>query len=104
MIEPIGAHILIRIPREVETKTDGGLYLPQTRQQGAMEAEVVAVGPGGYTSAGVLVPPKLEKGDHVLIPVIPQGSHFTMEGERYVFMKESEVYGKIVGTTAAIVS
>lgn len=63
-IEPHGDGILVRI-LETGKRTRGGLYIPDMALEGTpwLRGEVVAVGPGHYTSAGVLVPQQAKEGD-----------------------------------------
>lgn len=94
-IEPMGEHILVKILETMARRTSAGIYLPDTVQESCMEAEVVAIGPGFLTVHGERVPNKLRPGDKVLIPRMPQGSHYHIDNVRHVFMTEREVYARV---------
>ena len=49
------------------TMTASGLHLPQSTTAQTRRAKVVAVGPGYYTSLGVLVPTTVKPGETVLV-------------------------------------
>jgi chaperonin GroES len=51
---------------DTETKTAGGILIPDTAGEKPQEGEVIAVGPGGRDEAGKLIPIDLKKGDKVL--------------------------------------
>ena len=51
---------------DTETKTAGGILIPDTAGEKPQEGEVIAVGPGGRDEAGKLIPVDLKKGDKVL--------------------------------------
>ena len=51
-----------------ETKTKGGILLPEKAQNKTLEAMVVAVGPGMRNEAGTSIPMAVEVGDKVLLP------------------------------------
>ena len=49
-----------------ETKTSGGIIIPDTAAEKPQQGEVVAVGPGSRDEAGKLIAIELKKGDKVL--------------------------------------
>ena len=51
---------------ESETKTAGGIIIPDNAQEKPMEGEVVSVGSGARDEAGKLVPLDVKAGDRVL--------------------------------------
>jgi len=51
---------------ESETKTSGGIIIPDTAAEKPQQGEVIAVGPGSRDEAGKLVAIDLKKGDKVL--------------------------------------
>ena len=52
---------------EAETKTAGGLFLPDTAKEKPQEAEVISVGTGGRDEKGALIEFTVKPGDRVLI-------------------------------------
>jgi chaperonin GroES len=49
-----------------ESKTSGGIIIPDTAAEKPQEGEVISVGPGARGSDGKIVPLDLKKGDRVL--------------------------------------
>ncbi len=77
---------------ESETKTSGGIIIPDTATEKPQQGEVVAVGPGSRDEAGKLVPIDLKKGDKVLF-VKWSGTEVKIDGQELLIMKESDVMG-----------
>lgn len=67
-LEPLHDNILLK-PAAAERRTRGGLFMPETASIPSLRCEVVAVGRGRLTSAGVFVEPSVRVGDfvHVLM-------------------------------------
>lgn len=80
---------------ESETKSAGGIIIPDTAGEKPQKGEVVAVGPGARDEAGKLVPIDLKKGDKVLFGKW-SGTEVKVNGEDLLIMKESDILG-IVG-------
>ena len=76
-------------PLEAVEKTKGGIYVPDTAKEKPQEGEVIAVGPG-RTEDGHMVKPEVKKGDKVLYGKY-SGTEVTIEGEEYLFIKESDI-------------
>ncbi|CAN7997624.1 unnamed protein product, partial [Ixodes hexagonus] len=51
-----------------ETKTKGGIMIPEKAQAKVQSATVVAVGTGGRTETGQTIPLAVKEGDKVLLP------------------------------------
>ncbi len=83
-IKPLGDRVLIK-PLESEEKTAGGLYIPDNAKEKPQEGEVVAVGNGTKDYDMVL-----KENDKVLYGKY-SGTEITVEGEKYLIMKETEV-------------
>ena len=80
---------------ESETKTAGGIIIPDNAQEKPMEGEIVSVGSGARDEAGKLVPLDVKAGDRVLFGKW-SGTEVKISGEEYLIMKESDIMG-IVG-------
>ncbi|PAV62089.1 hypothetical protein WR25_07494 [Diploscapter pachys] len=52
----------------VETKTKGGIMLPEKSQGKVLEATVISCGAGGRNEKGDLLPMSVKAGDRVLLP------------------------------------
>ena len=77
---------------EEDTKTKGGIIIPDTAKEKPQEGEVIAVGPGGRDEAGKLIPIDLEVGDRVLFGKW-SGTEVKIDGEDLLIMKESDIMG-----------
>ena len=67
-LRPVNDKIVVR-PNEKnkEEKTESGIILPDTVDQGKlMEGEVMAVGNGMYSASGTLIPVVVDVGDKIL--------------------------------------
>jgi chaperonin GroES len=90
-LRPLQDRVLIRRV-EPETKTSGGIFIPDTAQEKPMEGEVVAVGPGARDEAGALHPLDVKAGDRVLFGKW-SGTEVKLDGEDLMIMKESDIMG-----------
>ena len=54
---------------EAESKSAGGIIIPDTVKEKPSQGEVVAVGPGGREESGKLIPIDLKAGDRVRVLV-----------------------------------
>jgi chaperonin GroES len=90
-LRPLQDRVLIRRV-EPETKTSGGIFIPDTAQEKPMEGEVVAVGPGARDEAGTLHPLDVKAGDRVLFAKW-SGTEVKLDGEDLMIMKESDIMG-----------
>jgi len=77
-----------------ETKTSGGIIIPDTAAEKPQQGEVLAVGPGTRDEAGKLVPLDIKKGDKVLFGKW-SGTEVKIDGEDLLIMKESDIMGVI---------
>ena len=96
-LRPLQDRVLIRRV-DPETKTAGGIFIPDTAQEKPMEGEVVAVGPGTRDDAGKLHPLDVKAGDRVLFGKW-SGTEVKIDGEELLIMKESDVLGVIETAT-----
>jgi chaperonin GroES len=75
-----------------ETKTSGGIIIPDTAAEKPQQGEVIAVGPGARDDQGKLVAIDLKKGDKVLFGKW-SGTEVKIDGEELLIMKESDIMG-----------
>ena len=75
-----------------ETKTSGGIIIPDTAAEKPQQGEVVAVGPGSRDEAGKLIAIELKKGDKVLFGKW-SGTDVKIDGQELLIMKESDLMG-----------
>ncbi|KAI1185812.1 GroES-like protein [Nemania serpens] len=79
---------------KAETKTAGGIFLPESSVKELNEAKVLAVGPGALSKDGTRVPMGVSQGDRVLIPQYG-GSPVKVGEEEFHLFRDSEILAKI---------
>ncbi len=84
---------------EEDTKTVGGIIIPDTAKEKPMQGEVIAVGPGARDDSGKVIPLDLKPGDRVLFGKW-SGTEVTIDGEELLIMKESDIMGVLEGTSS----
>ena len=77
---------------EAETKTTGGIIIPDTAGEKPQQGDVIAVGPGGRDEVGKLIPIDIKKGDKILFGKW-SGTEVKIDGKELLIMKESDVMG-----------
>ncbi len=88
---PLGDRVLVKRVEE-ESKTKGGIIIPDTAKEKPQEGEVVSVGLGARDEDGKHVPMDLKAGDRILFGKW-SGTEVKLEGEDLIIMKESDVLG-----------
>ena len=79
---------------EADTKTAGGIIIPDSAQEKPAEGEIVSVGSGARDEAGKLVALDVKAGDRVLFGKW-SGTEVKIGGEDLLIMKESDIMGII---------
>ncbi|PCH47754.1 MAG: co-chaperone GroES [Hyphomicrobiales bacterium] len=79
---------------EADTKTAGGIIIPDNAQEKPSEGEIVSVGSGARDEAGKLVPMDVKAGDRILFGKW-SGTEVKINNEDLLIMKESDVMGVI---------
>lgn len=75
-----------------ESKTSGGIIIPDTAAEKPQQGEVIAVGPGARGEDGKVVPVDVKKGDRVLFGKW-SGTEVKIDGADILIMKESDIMG-----------
>ncbi len=88
---PLHDRILVKRVEE-ETKTKGGIIIPDTAKEKPIEGKVVAVGKGRVGEDGKVTALEVKKGDRVLFGKYG-GTEVKMDGEEYLIMREDDVLG-----------
>ena len=91
---PLGDRVLVKRVEE-ESKTKGGIIIPDTAKEKPQEGEVMSVGEGARDDEGKRVPMDVKAGDRILFGKW-SGTEVKLEGEDLIIMKESDILG-IVG-------
>ena len=88
-IRPLHDRILVKRLEE-ETKTAGGLFIPDTAKEKPIQAKVVAVGAGKRDKEGKLIALDVKPGDKVLFSKY-SGSEIKIDGEEHLIMREDDL-------------
>ncbi|NOQ80770.1 MAG: co-chaperone GroES [Gammaproteobacteria bacterium] len=88
-IRPLGDRIVVRRLEE-ETKTAGGIYIPDSATEKPSEGEVVAVGKGRIANNGDLIAMEVKSGDKVIFGKY-SGSEVKVGDETLLIMREEDV-------------
>ncbi len=88
-IRPLHDRVLVKRIEE-ETKTAGGIIIPDSAKEKPTKGEVIAVGKGSRNEAGQVQPLDVKKGDVVLFAKWG-GTEIKVDGEEYIIMKESDI-------------
>ena len=83
-MKPINDRVVVK-PAKAETKTAGGIIIPDTAKEKPQKGEVVAVGPGKEDIAMTV-----KKGDKVLYGKYA-GQEMNYKGEDYLIMREDDI-------------
>ncbi|MSO65208.1 MAG: co-chaperone GroES [Alphaproteobacteria bacterium] len=92
-IKPLHDRVLVRRLEE-DTKTAGGIIIPDTAKEKPSQGKVLAAGPGARGEDGKIVPLDVKKGDKILFGKW-SGSEVRVDGEDLLIMKESDIMGII---------
>lgn len=92
-LRPLQDRILVKRVEE-ETKTKGGIIIPDTAKEKPAEGKIVAVGNGKTGDDGKRIPLSVKEGDRVLFGKY-SGTEVKVEGEEYVIMREDDILGII---------
>lgn len=93
-IRPLHDRVIVRRIDSNETKTSGGLYIPDSAKEKPQEGEVVAVGKGKVLENGSRLDPDVKAGDRVLFGKY-SGTEVKLDGEELLIMREDEILGVI---------
>ena len=88
-LTPLADKVIVK-RLEAETKTKGGIVLPDTAKEKPKRGKVVAVGEGKRLDSGELVKPSVKVGDEVIFSSFA-GSEITVAGEELLIMSQDDV-------------
>jgi len=88
---PLHDRVLVKRVEE-ESKTKGGIIIPDTAKEKPQEGEIVAIGGGAIKDDGSVRPLDVKVGDRILFGKW-SGTEVTLEGDELIIMKESDILG-----------
>ncbi len=92
---PLHDRVLVKRVEE-ESKTKGGIIIPDTAKEKPQEGEVVAVGTGTIKDDGSVRALDVNAGDRILFGKW-SGTEVTVDGDELLIMKESDILGILQG-------
>lgn len=91
-IRPLSDRIVVE-PKETESKTAGGIVIPDTADKDKpMEGTVVATGNGKYDTDGKIRPLQVKVGEKILFGKY-SGTELKLNEKKYLVMREEDVMG-----------
>jgi len=84
MIKPLADRVLIE-PKEAETQTASGIFIPDTAKEKPQQGKVLAVGRGSKDETM-----EVKEGDVVLYGKYA-GTEVTVDGKKYLIVKQSDI-------------
>ena len=95
---PLHDRVVVRRIEE-NTKTAGGIIIPDTAKEKPSQGEIIAVGPGARDERGQVVALSVKAGDRVLFGKW-SGTEVKIDGEDLLIMKESDILGILEGKSS----
>jgi chaperonin GroES len=95
---PLHDRVVVRRVEE-DTKTAGGIIIPDSAQEKPQQGEIVAAGDGARDDSGKLIALDVKVGDVVLFGKW-SGTEVKIDGEELLIMKESDIMGVLEGKKA----
>ena len=92
-LKPLNDRVLVK-RLEMEEKTAGGLYIPDTAKEKPSKGEVVAAGPGKLDDSGKRVALAVKAGDTVLFNKYA-GTEVKIDGVEHLVMREDDILAVI---------
>ena len=92
-IKPLHDKVVVE-RMDAETKSAGGILIPDTAKEKPMRGTVIAVGPGRVLDSGEVKALDVKKGDKVLFGGYA-GSEVKLDGKDYLIVNESEIFAVI---------
>jgi chaperonin GroES len=90
-IKPLADRLVVERVEE-DTKTAGGIIIPDTAKEKPQKAKVLACGPGARDDNGKYIAMDVKVGDIVLFTKWG-GNEVKIDGKEYLILKESDVIG-----------
>ena len=88
-IRPLHDRILVKRLEE-ETKTSGGLFIPDSAKEKPIQAKVIAVGAGKRDKDGKVIALEVKAGDRVLFSKY-SGTEVKIDGDEHLILREDDL-------------
>ena len=88
-IVPLGDKVVVK-RQEAESKTSGGIVLPDSAKSKPQRGEVIAIGDGHVKSDGTKLPLTVKEGDRVIFSSYA-GDEIKIGDEEYLLLREGDI-------------
>ena len=88
-IVPLGDKVVLK-RQEAESKTAGGIVLPDSAKDKPQKGEVIAIGDGHVRRDGARIPLTVKEGDKVIFSSYA-GDEIKIGEEEYLLLRESDI-------------
>jgi chaperonin GroES len=88
-IKPLYNHVLVQ-RNDAETKTKGGIIIPDTSKEKPSKGKIIAVGDGSVSDTGKNIPLTVKAGQEILFAKWG-GTEIKEDGQDYILIKESDI-------------
>ena len=89
-LKPLGEKVIVK-RLEAETKTKGGIVLPDSAKEKPKRGTVLAVGEGKRLDSGELVKPAVKPGDEVIFSSFAGTEFTTADAEDVLIMSQDDI-------------
>ena len=93
MLKPLADRVLVEVDVE-ESKTAGGILLPDTAQKKSQKGTVIAIGSGKVLDNGERLPFEVAVGERVLFSK-DSGVDIEEGGKKFLLLSERDILGKL---------
>lgn len=92
-LKPIGDKIIVEVLK-AESKSKGGIILPDTAKEKPFEGSVIAVGSGRVLPSGKTIAPDVKPGDKILFGKYA-GNEVKVDGKEYLIINQDDILAVI---------
>ena len=92
-IRPLHDRVVVK-RLDAESKSAGGIVIPDTAAEKPSMGEVISAGPGKTDDSGKLIPMGVKAGDKILFGKY-SGQEFKLDGQDLLHMREDDIIGII---------
>jgi len=97
-LQPLGDRLIVEVLEDEET-TVSGIVLPDTAKEKPQRGRVLAVGPGGRSDKGEIIPMEVGEGDEIIFSKYG-GTEIKLGTDEVLILRESDVLAKVTSTGA----
>ncbi len=92
-LKVLGDRVLVKVDEEQESKTEGGILLPDTARKKPQRGTVLGVGQGVTLDNGKVLPLDVKVGDRVVFSKYG-GTEVKDDAEEYLILNADDIYAR----------